>query len=172
MSAHADITTVCSVMVCVKSDLKEVKTDVTKDVSEATNPKNHVLGVRQETMSLKSDNHWIQRKLVCLKMQSDTLNENISGGRVEGQNMSNDIRLVKDDCQKNKVILTSLCSQVKSVETEVATMKSEVYKIRSDITSIKETFENMYVKLEAMKSVLIPPLLLRLGVYHMYKLML
>ena len=95
--------------------------------------------------------------MVSLKLQSETINENITGGRVQGESMREDICFVKEDYQKTQVFLSCLHTQVKTVENELANVKAEVGKIRSDITSSKDIFGNLCVHVEAMKSVLIPP---------------
>ena len=101
--------------------------------------------------------------MVPLKLQSGAINEHMTEGRVRGESKREDIHLVKEDCQKTKVFLSSLRTQVKTVENELATVKAEVCKIWSDITSVKDIFGNLCVHVEAMKSVLIPTPVIGMG---------
>ena len=153
-ASHADLNTVGSVVVAMKTGMESVQTDVPRTVSELSNLKSHVLGVRQEVMCLKADNHGVQSKMVGLKLQSETINENVTGGRVKGQSLTNNIRLLKDNCQNTNAMVTSLRTQVKTVENEIATVKSDVSQIKSDISSIKQNFDNFFVNVAAMKSAL------------------
>ena len=156
-ASHADLNTVGSVVVAMKAGMESVQTDVPKTVSELSNLKAHVLGVRQEVMCLKADNHGVQSKMVGLKLQSETINDNVTGGHVEGQSLTENIRLLKDDCQNTNAMVTSLRTQVKTVENEIATVKSDVSQIKSDISSIKQNFDNFFVNVAAMKSALSRP---------------
>ena len=92
---YANLNTVGSVVVAIKTGLEFVQTDVPKTVSELSNLKSHVLDVRQVTC-LKADNHGVQSKMVGLKLQSETINENVTGCRVEIILLSYNIRLLKD----------------------------------------------------------------------------
>ena len=54
-------------------------------------------------------------------------------------------------------MVTSLRTQVKTVENEIATVKSDVSQIKSDISSIKQNFDNFFVNVAAMKLALSRP---------------
>ena len=74
--------------------------------------KTHLLGVRQEVMNVKDDYHRLKRKVVALKIVTDGMNENVSGGRVDQQGMHSDLKLVEDASLQKIVGVESLRTQV------------------------------------------------------------
>ena len=157
-SKHSEVTMVTSGMAQVNCDVKDIKSDVSKTEKEMSNLKTHVLGSRQEVMNLKEENHGLKRKVVALKI-SDGIDDNVSGGRVDVQSMHSDLKLLKEDCQQTTVSMEGLQTHVASVQRDVATLKVEMSKVRSDMGSVKQTVETLNSHIEAMKAVLLPPIL-------------